>query len=85
MREAILRPGARDYYDLMSDAERAAVDRRINRLERDPSADGRTTFAVPEIPGLFLYDDGTWQILYAIPDDATLLIRSIAHALDLPP
>jgi len=85
MREAILRPSARASYNLMSDVEREAVRRRMNRLEHDPSADGRTTFAVPDIPGLFLYDDGIWQMVYAIPDDATLVIRSIAHALDLPP
>ena len=83
MREAILRPGAREYHTLMSDAERDAVDRRIQRLERDPSPDGRTTFAVPDSPGLFFYDDGTWQMVYAVPDEATVIIRSIAHVLDL--
>ncbi|MGH2583791.1 MAG: hypothetical protein ACRDJE_02620 [Dehalococcoidia bacterium] len=85
MREAILRPPARAYYSLMSDAERDAIDRRIRRLEHDPSPDGRTTFAVSDIDGLFLYDDGIWQMAYAVSDNATLVIRSIAHALDLPP
>jgi hypothetical protein len=84
MREAILQAGARRYYQLMSDAEQAAIDARLARLERDPTPDGITTFAVPGVPELFLYDDGTWQMRYLVPDDATVVIRSIAHALDLP-
>jgi hypothetical protein len=84
MREAVLRPPARDYRDLMSDAENAQTERILERLERDASVDGYTTFAVPEIPGLFVFDDGTWQMIYSLPDDATVVIRAIAHALDLP-
>jgi hypothetical protein len=84
MREAILMPGAKEYRDLMSEAEWEAVRRRINRLEQDASPDDRTTFAVPDVPGLFTYDDGTWQMIYVVPDDATLVIRTIAHVFDLP-
>ena len=68
----------------MSDAEQAAIDERLARLERDPTPDGISTFAVPGAPGLLLYDDGTWQMRYLVPDEATVAIRSIAHALDLP-
>ena len=68
----------------MSDAEYAQTERILDRLEQDPSVDGHVTFAVPDIPGLFIFDDGTWQIVYSIPDDATVVIRAIAHALDLP-
>jgi hypothetical protein len=84
MREAMLQPAARTYRELMSDAERADIDRRIARLERDASADGLTTFAIPDSSGFFLYDDGVWRKAYAVPDDATIVIRSIKHALDLP-
>ncbi len=82
MREAALRGQARAYYELMSPAERAAIAQRSARLERDPSPDGRTTFAHPDAPGLLVYD-GTWQMIYTVPDDATVIIRSIGQALDL--
>jgi hypothetical protein len=85
MREAAFRRAAYASYDLISQAEREAIDRAIARLERDPTADGLNTFEIPGTTGLLLYDDGTWQIVYALPDDATLVIRSIAHTLDLPP
>lgn len=84
MREAILLPGAREYRERMSEAEQFAVERRINRLERDASVDSRTIYGIPDIPTLFLYDDGEWRMSYAVPDEATLVIRSIAHVLDLP-
>lgn len=84
MREAILLPRAREYRDRMSDAEQRAIVRRIDRLERDASVDGRTTLDIPDIPTLFIYDDGEWRMSYAIPDEVALIIRSIAHALDLP-
>jgi hypothetical protein len=84
MREAVLRPAARDYRNLMSDAEYAQTERILDHLERDSSADGLMTFAVPNIPGLFVFDDGTWQVVYSLPDEATVVIRAIAHALDLP-
>jgi hypothetical protein len=83
MREAILAPAARAYRDMMSDAERVAADRCIARLEGDATPDGRTTLAVPDVPGFFLYDDGMWRIAYTVPDGATVVIRSIAHVLDL--
>lgn len=84
MREAVLHGKTRAYCDLMGPAERAQVDQRLRRLELDPSADGVTTFELPGIPWLFLYDDGVWRMTYAVFDDATIIIRSIAHALDLP-
>jgi hypothetical protein len=46
--------------------------------------DGATSFAVPGIPGQILYDDGEWQMHCILADDASLVIRTIAHALDLP-
>lgn len=84
MREAILLSAARAYADLMSEVERADLDRRIVRLEVDPSVDDRTTFGLPDVSGFFIYDDGIWRMTYAVPDDATVVIRSIKHALDLP-
>ena len=84
MREAVLRPPARDYRNLMSDTEYAQTERILDRLERDPSVDGLTTFAVPDLPGQFVFDDGTWRMVCSIPDEATVVIRAIAHTLDLP-
>ena len=40
-------------------------------------------FTLPGIPDFFLYNDGVWRIAYAVPDEATLIIRSISHVLDL--
>lgn len=84
MREAALGAEARAYYEIMSEAERAEVRRIRTRLEHDPAPDGWTTHDIPGVPSLLLYDDGAWQVLYAVPDEATVVIRSIAHALDLP-
>lgn len=84
MLEATFRGAARTYYDPMSPVEQASIDRVIARLEHEPAVDGVHIFGVPGAAALFLHDDGAWQIAYAIPDDATLVIRSIAHALDLP-
>ena len=83
MREAALSGQARAYYELMSASERAEVRERITQLQRDPSPDGVTTFALPGIPGFFLYNDGEWRLAYAFPDEATLIIRSMSHVLDL--
>ena len=84
MREAKFEgPRARRYYhELMSPTERASVDRAIARLEYNTSPDGVTTFEIPGTPR-FLYDDGTWQIIYEVPDEVVVLVHSIAHALDL--
>jgi hypothetical protein len=84
MREIAFFEPARHYYDLMGDAERTALDLCLHRLERDPTADGVTTFSVPGIRNFLLYDDGVWRLAYTVPDAATVMIRSIAHALDLP-
>ena len=83
MREAVLRPGARDYYDLMSDVEQADVDRRLRWLERHSTPDSVSTVAVPGLPTFGIFDDGVWQIVYETPEAATLAVHSIAHALDL--
>jgi hypothetical protein len=83
MREAILRAGARTYYDLMSDIERTDVDRRLHWIEHNPEPDNVTTIAAPELPQFVVFDDRVWQIVYEVPDAATLLIHAIAHALDL--
>ncbi|MGD9894624.1 MAG: hypothetical protein AB7R89_04020 [Dehalococcoidia bacterium] len=84
MREAILSPAARAYRDEMSDLERTAIDRRIAHLEYHPAPDHVTTFAVPGVTGFLIYDDGEWRMSYAILNEATILIRSVAHILDLP-
>jgi hypothetical protein len=84
MREAAFYGQARTYYELMSDAERPQIRARVARLEQDPSADGAITLAIPDFPRLFLYDDGVGRMTYNVPDDATLVVRSIAHVLDLP-
>lgn len=84
MREAALRGSARAYYGLMSDAERDQVDLLLRRLETDPSADDVTTIDIPEMPNIRLLDDGMWRLLYSIPDEATVVILAISHALDLP-
>ena len=62
MREAALFGQARAYYELMSDAERAALRERVAQLERDPSPDGVTTFGLPGIPGFFIYNDDVWRV-----------------------
>lgn len=84
MREVALYGHARTTYDLMSPTEQASLDRSLHRLEEDPGPDGEITFAVPGVPGFFIYDDALWRLSYAVPDDATVVIRSITHALDLP-
>ena len=84
MREVVLRGEARAYYDLMSDAERAQVDERLGYLEHDPSANGTTTFDIPDVPGVRLFDDGTWRLGYRVPDEATVVVFVLKHALDLP-
>jgi hypothetical protein len=84
MREIAFFESARRYYDLISDAERITLDLCLRRLERDSTPDGVTIFRVPGIPDFFVYDDGVWRVAYAVPDAATVMIRSIAHALDLP-
>ncbi|MGE0540326.1 MAG: hypothetical protein AB7R89_09095 [Dehalococcoidia bacterium] len=84
MREITFFGAARRYYAQMSDAERATLDLCLRRLERDPAPDGVTTFSIPGIPDFFLYDDGAWRMAYTVPDAVTVIIRSIAHALDLP-
>lgn len=84
MREIGFYGRARTYYDLMSAAERETLDRCLHRLETDPAPDDVIVFAVPGVPGFFIYDDGVWRMSYTIPDEATIIIRSIAHALDLP-
>ena len=84
MREVALRGAARAYYALMSGAERAAIDQATRLLEQNAQPDGLITFEVPGLPSLRVYDDGTWQMVYVVPDEATVVIRSIAHALDLP-
>jgi hypothetical protein len=84
MRGAALRGKARDYYDLASAVERVQIDDRLRQLELDPSADGVIRFDIPGVPGFLLLDDGLWRMTYVVRDDATIVIRSIAHALDLP-
>ncbi len=83
MRETVLRPGARDYYDLMSEPEQADVDRRLRWLERHPIPDGVSTVELPGLPTFAIFDDRVWQIVYETPDLATLAVHSIAHMLDL--
>ncbi len=82
MREVTLRPGARAYYDLMSDGEQAEIDRRLRWLEHNSTPDNRTTVGVPDLPAFGIFDDRIWQVVYEAPDTATLAIHSIAHALD---
>jgi ABC-type hemin transport system ATPase subunit len=83
VREAALRGSARTYYDLMSPGERQQIDDARRLIEHHPEPDGITTLAIPDSPHLYLYDDGIWQIIYALPDEATVIVLSIAHALDL--
>jgi hypothetical protein len=83
MREATLIGQARAYYALMSTAERSDVRHRLARIERAPWPDDQTIFAVPGTPDFCLYDDGDWRLFYAILDEATILVRSITHVLDL--
>ncbi len=68
----------------MSAAECAQVDERLASLEQDPSADGITTFEIPDVPGMRLFDDGTWRLGYRLPDEAAVIVFVLKHALDLP-
>ena len=83
MRKAALRGSAQRYYALMSPAERQQIDERRQYLEQHPEPDDRTTFLVPELPGLRLFDDGEWRIIYSVPDDATVVILHLRHVFDL--
>jgi hypothetical protein len=84
MREAILLPGAQAYRDLMSDAERRAIDQRLARIEHGMVADIVTTLDEPDAPPIHVFDDGTWRIVYIVPDEATIVVLGIRHTLDLP-
>jgi hypothetical protein len=83
MREAILLSGARATYDVMGDAERRDVDHRLGLIERDQAPAAVTAFDDPAAPRVSIFDDGTWRIVYTVPDQATVLILGIRHALDL--
>jgi hypothetical protein len=84
VREPILLGDARAYYDLMSAGERAQVDECLLRLERDPAPDGRTTFAVPGMPDMYVFDNGAWWMVYRVSDAANPTVLVLKHALDLP-
>ena len=84
MRETVLLPGPRAYRDLMSDVERRAIDDRLALIERGIAADVVTRLDDPDAPLVHIFDDGTWRIVYMLPDQAAVAVLGIRHALDLP-
>ncbi len=83
MREAIIRGGARAYYNLMSPTERDSVDRILRFIERNPPPDETTIFEAPDFPGLRVFDNGMWRIGYQDADDAAVVVFALRHVLDL--
>jgi hypothetical protein len=64
------RPDARAAYDALTQADRAAVDRRIDSLCLDPYPDDELKFAIDEddeMTGVY-FDDNEWALTYYIFD-----------------
>jgi hypothetical protein len=78
MREAILRGDARRTFDGLTPEDRDDVLAIMRRLETDPTVDNRSTFELPRPPLILrLYDNGIWQLVYQVPDEATVAIFGI--------
>lgn len=78
MREAILRDNARRTFDALTSEERDDVLAIMFRLEIDAAVDNRTTFELPRPPLILrLFNNGIWQLVYQVPDEATVAIYSI--------
>jgi hypothetical protein len=84
MRERALRGDARTYYELMSPTERDQLDRALDRIEQDPRPDNVLIFDDPGLSGVRLFDNGIWRVGFTVPDDATIVVFAVKHALDLP-
>lgn len=67
----------------LSEGEQDEIDRRLALIERDPTVDHVRTFDYPRPPLILrLFDDGVWQMIYYLPDEATVAVMAIANALD---
>jgi hypothetical protein len=83
VREAILLGNAPRVRASLPAWEREEVDALIAQIEEDPSVDNRLKFDLPRFPVILkVFDNGTWQIAYDLPDEATVAIYSIARATD---
>lgn len=73
MRTAKLLPGAQEFYNQASPNERIALKLIVDGLCRNPAVDNKTTFAVLVGPAIMtLYADGTWWVLFHLPNDTDL-------------
>lgn len=81
MREAALWGPARRTFDSLSEEDQAEVSRLVSLIEQYPEVDHKTTFNFPVPPLMFrLFDNHVWQIIYYVPDEATVVIRAIDRA-----
>ncbi|MGD9890055.1 MAG: hypothetical protein AB7R89_15820 [Dehalococcoidia bacterium] len=80
MREARYSDPARRYFDALNEKDQADVTYLVLLLEQNADVDNRLRFWYPQPPLMLrLLDDGEWQIIYGLPDAATILVLSIAR------
>jgi hypothetical protein len=83
VREAILLGNAPRVRASLPAKERDELDALIASIEEDPSVDNRLKFDLPRYPLILkVFDNGVWQIVYDLPDEASVAIYSIARAID---
>ena len=81
MREARFSTPARTFFDSLSDRDQADVLYLVLLLEQNAEVDNALRFYVPRPPPILrAIDDGTWHIVYHLPDAATVKILSIERA-----
>jgi len=80
MRESSFRKKAREAFDSLSLQDRTDVLYLALLLERDPEVDGVLKYDLPQPPLIFrLLRHMGWRIIYHVPDNATVVIHSIAR------
>jgi hypothetical protein len=80
MREAAFTRAARATFGNLDSEDQAEVSRLISLIEHNPEVDNRRIFDLPRPPVILrVLDDGVWQIEFYVPDEATVVIRGIAH------
>jgi len=83
MREAAFSPPARAAYNQLSPEDQAEVSRLVSLIEHDPTTNNPlvTDFIRPPLV-LKLLDNGLWQIIFYVVDDATVKIHALAPVID---
>jgi hypothetical protein len=84
VREVILLGNAARVRASLMDWEREELDSLLAQIEEDPAVDNRLKFDLPRYPLILkVFDNGVWQIVYDLPDEATVAVYSIARSADL--